>query len=187
MIRALIGHPALRYADTVGVTCRGPVRLPVGGPRGAGPGARAPRLAGAGGGGFLSVRATRWPRWQLRTSARRPREPQPPSLSASPCSPESRRVTPAAPVTGGPRAVALRPPPPRARSSRSLRRRERSGPAPSRPPPSPPQTRAASEPRPVETEEQGASRRRGHWTWTCRDVPPPTRRPRRDSIPRRRH
>lgn len=136
-------------------------------------------------GGFLSVRATRWPRWQLRTSARRPREPQPPSPSASPCSPESRRVTPAAPVTGRPRAVAL--PPPRARSSRSLRRRERSGPAPSRPPPSPPQTRAASEPRPAETEEQGASRRRGHWTWTCRDVPPPTRRPRPDSILRRRH
>lgn len=61
-----------------GVTCQGPGRLPVGGQRGAGKGARAPRLAGAGGGGFLSVRATRWPRWQLRTSARRPWEPQPP-------------------------------------------------------------------------------------------------------------
>lgn len=103
-------------------------------------------------GGFLSVRATRWPRWQLRTSARRPREPQPPSPSALPFSPESRRAVPAAPVTGRPRAVALSPlpPPPRARPSRSrsLRRRELSGPAPCRPPASPPSTRVASEPRP---------------------------------------
>lgn len=73
-----------------GVTWQGPGRLPVGGQRGAGKGARAPRLAGAGGGGFLSVRATRWPRWQLRTSARRPREPQPPPPAPPPRSPERR-------------------------------------------------------------------------------------------------
>lgn len=117
--RVPIGQFALRYADAVVVTCQGPGRLPVGGQRGAGKGARAPRLAEAGGGGFLSVRATRWPRWQLRTSARRPREPQPqPPPPAPP--PRSLERHPGRPLTG----QSQRPPRPRRRH-----RRRRRGPA----------------------------------------------------------
>lgn len=88
--RVPIGQLALRYADTVESRARGQDDFLLEAKAGRGRGRELPVWLERGEGGFLSVRATRWPRWQLRTSARRPREPQPPPSALPPRSPERR-------------------------------------------------------------------------------------------------